>query len=323
MDEKLLRRRFLTAVVLLVVAAALLLGGVATYAWFTSSQRVNTSRIATRTNSESVELLVSSSFETDDKGNVTIDYSGGSEGAIIQWNHIDGEALIPVSTADLSFFFSPSSYNAEGYPTAYSPVDGMQACYVGRLYLRAQSSGDAGDRFMTIYLDETEAAGGPLVRKSDEDSLILNAARLGIYLTEPIRAEDQEAYDAYFRSRQPTLQIGMSQIFYLSDETNREEDRMRNTYLNGALQEENIVLAYRDAEAQDEIIAVADPAVPVSAYAITDGGTTPENFIAVIDLNRDYLVNVYFYLEGCDPDCTDSISFDASDLHLAFYGVLS
>ena len=33
--------------------------------------------------------------------------------------------------------------------------------------------------------------------------------------------------------------------------------------------------------------------------------------------------NMYFYLEGCDPDCSDSVSYDEADLHLAFYGVLS
>ena len=44
--------------------------------------------------------------------------------------------------------------------------------------------------------------------------------------------------------------------------------------------------------------------------------------ITELELGRIYTLDVYFYLEGCDGDCTDSISFDGSDLHLAFYGVL-
>ena len=41
-----------------------------------------------------------------------------------------------------------------------------------------------------------------------------------------------------------------------------------------------------------------------------------------MELGRVYQVDVYFYLEGCDPDCTESIAFDDGYLHLAFYGVL-
>ena len=34
-------------------------------------------------------------------------------------------------------------------------------------------------------------------------------------------------------------------------------------------------------------------------------------------------LDIYFYLEGCDPDCSDSVSFDNANLHLAFYGAVS
>ena len=42
-----------------------------------------------------------------------------------------------------------------------------------------------------------------------------------------------------------------------------------------------------------------------------------------MELGKIYTVDVYFYLEGCDPDCSDSVSFDQSELYLGFYGVLS
>ena len=41
-----------------------------------------------------------------------------------------------------------------------------------------------------------------------------------------------------------------------------------------------------------------------------------------MELNRIYTVDVYFYLEGCDPDCSDSVSDQEADIHLAFYGVI-
>ena len=40
-------------------------------------------------------------------------------------------------------------------------------------------------------------------------------------------------------------------------------------------------------------------------------------------LNQIYTLDVYFYLEGCDPDCSDGISQNMADIHLAFFGVLN
>ncbi|MFQ9547592.1 MAG: hypothetical protein ACLRZ6_06905 [Lachnospiraceae bacterium] len=40
-----------------------------------------------------------------------------------------------------------------------------------------------------------------------------------------------------------------------------------------------------------------------------------------MNLNQIYPVDVYFYLEGCDPDCSDAITHNEADLYLAFYGI--
>jgi len=42
-----------------------------------------------------------------------------------------------------------------------------------------------------------------------------------------------------------------------------------------------------------------------------------------MQLNKIYTVDIYFYLEGCDPDCSNSIQYSTVDLQLGFYGVLS
>ena len=93
---------------------------------------------------------------------------------------------------------------------------------------------------------------------------------------------------------------------------------MNNTYFADSLQQEGIVIDGSGAS----VAAVPDPSVPVPSRAIDDNSALgmPLGYLAI---GRIYALDVYFYLEGCDPDCVDSISFDGSDLHLAFYGVLS
>lgn len=287
MEEKLLKRRFLTAAVLVAVAAALLFGGVATYAWFTSNQRVSTSRIETRTGDEEVELLVSSTGGAD--------FKGASEAAITQINKANAEYLMPVSTADLTTFVTPTARDESGYPVSYAVMTEEANYYHGRVWLRANARGAAAGSRMALYLDETAAAGGILAKKSDDNSLLLNAARLGL-----------------------ALESGERVIFRLSEETNAENARQRNTTLNGVLQEEGIVL---DGSGSS-IVAVNDPAVPISSRALQEGGSLGAP-LGYLELGKIYALDVYFYLEGCDPDCWDSIYFDAADLRLAFYGVLS
>ena len=53
--------------------------------------------------------------------------------------------------------------------------------------------------------------------------------------------------------------------------------------------------------------------------AVTSDGRKP---LLKMDLNRVYAVDVFLYLEGCDPDCTDVIGSMDLDFHLSFYGIL-
>ncbi len=283
MEAKTLRRRLLTAAALLFVAAALLVGGIATYAWFTSNQRVSTSRVMSRTGEENISLLVSTLGGAD--------FKGGAECAIGQLNASSAEYLLPVSTADLTHFVAGAAYQ-DGMPTQFAPVENEADYYHGRIYLRAEANGLAQGSSLSLYLDRSQS-GSPLVRK-DDGSLLLNAARLGLIPegSAPV-------------------------IFYLSDETNPEDERRRNTILNGELLEEGRVL---DGSVSP-VVSVPDPAVPLSARSLNADGSlgTP---LAVLEFGRIYALDIYFYLEGCDPDCFDSIYFDGTDLQLAFYGVL-
>ena len=73
------------------------------------------------------------------------------------------------------------------------------------------------------------------------------------------------------------------------------------------------------------VYAASDPSAPVSDYTVSfteNQMILPGKSLLRMELGRIYSVDVYFYLEGCDPDCSASVQLNEADLHLAFYGVL-
>ena len=107
-----------------------------------------------------------------------------------------------------------------------------------------------------------------------------------------------------------------ARIFYLSDQNNAENQQVRNTVVNGQLQEGEIVLL---SDGSGNVTPVADPALPLSACVLSDGGEP----LFYLQPGEDYQIQVFFYLEGCDPDCSDSISYNAADFGLAFFAALA
>ena len=263
----------------------LLVLSTATYAWFTSNKVVTTDKASARSGEDTLELLIGSSSGS---------FSEEHECKIVQVNETVATELMPVSTSDLkTFVYNPASTgeNAE----IFKIVEDEQYFYHGRVYLVAQSTGDMPGRKVNLYLDEDEEAGGPLV--SANSGLLLNAARLGLT----------------FDGENPV-------IFFLSDTSNAATEQKRNTMVGGELLGDGQVLELRG----DSVAAVSDPAVPVSTHKIEmddSSVTLPEKPLLEMELNHVYQVDIYFYLEGCDPDCSDSISFHEADLHLAFYGI--
>lgn len=69
---------------------------------------------------------------------------------------------------------------------------------------------------------------------------------------------------------------------------------------------------------------MTDPAEPITDYIISSAGgfSLPSRPLCTLEAGAVCPVDIYFYLEGCDPDCSGAISFDAAGLALAFYGVL-
>lgn len=260
----------------------------ATYAWFSSNRLVDTDRINARSGTSELKLLVSQYGG----GN----FRGSQEAPIAQVNQTLQTQLFPVSTADLkTFVYNPATVN--GMASNFRVVTGEENYYHGRVYLKAEAQGQPATSRVALYLDQGEEAGGSIV--SGSDGLLLNAARLGLRFSD-----------------------NASVIFRLSDQENGASDQVRNTVLNGQTLGDGKVLDGTGGR----IRQANDPAVSLDTYTIQNrGGETvlPDQPLIYLDLNREYPLDIYFYLEGCDPDCSSSVSYSGTDLHLAFYGILT
>lgn len=284
----------------------------ATYAWFSSNREVETDKATSRTGTSNVELQISRtggdgfSPQKDEDGAYYAPMKGSKEyykslGA----DKEDEFVLMPVSTPDLKTFVY-STVNSGGYATDYAPVgkepeDEAQFFYHDTIYLKAVSTeGSAPEGAkMALYLDNLPGeegegtAGTPIV--SSEDGKLLTAARLGLRFS-----------DGSFR------------ILTLSD----VNEGKGNSRLNGEELSAGMVLGY-DASA-GKAAAIADPAIPLANVQIPPEGGKAKEVITELSLNEVYTVDVYFYLEGCDPDClSDRVGLRKAALNLAFYGLLT
>lgn len=258
----------------------------ATLAWFTANRAVQTNTATARTGDETLELQISSSGGSSFKSVETAQ--------ITQINQTNSEILLPVSTADLnSFVYAP--FTKDGKASAFKKVDDEANYYHGRVYLRAEGEGWPKSSRMNLYLDQSDGLLGEAA-----DGYLLNASRLGLIFngdtSNPI-------------------------ILRLSESENPENAQIYNTEVNGKILGKNQVLGYNDSG----MFAIEDPSVSISEYTIDFSENQmklPSRALMSMELGKIYPVDIYFYLEGCDPDCSESIQLNEAELHLAFYGVL-
>ena len=264
--------------------AAFLSFTAATYAWFTSNQAVSTTRASARTGEESLELQISSDGTT---------FSNVSSVAIAQVNQTSLTNLLPVSTADLTnFVYAPSTIS--DMAINFEPVENESYYYHGRIYLRALAQGLSSDTKLSLYLDQTDGVLG-----KDVNGTLLNASRLGLVFNNDYSS---------------------SVILRLTESQNASGQQIFNTVVGGVTLGAGQVLSWNGSG----VSAVADPSVPIADYTVTFGASdmsVPARPLCVMNLNQVYPVDVYFYLEGCDPDCSDAITHNEADLYLAFYGI--
>lgn len=285
MEVKFLKRSAFLALLSILVAMSVF--SAATYAWFTANSKVFTSRIEASTDRAELRLYVKAPDDASFEGS-ECELSFGAEQI----------TLLPVSTADLqNFVYCPgmASDKAEIFRQIEDLNEQTLLAY-GAVDMRAELDGVSAAK-VAVYLDQPEDF-GLLAEASEEDSLLLNAARLGLML----RGDADTAH-----------------IFYLSDEHNDEEEQVLNTVIDGELQEDDIVL---ESDGSGNVSPVPDPALPLGACMLTDG-EKPGEPLFYLEAGKDYTIDVFFYLEGCDPDCSDSVAYDTADLALAFYATLA
>lgn len=257
----------------------------ATYAWFTTNREVSTSTATARTGEETLELQLSTSGGGS--------FRDGDSVSIQQVNQTSAEYLLPVSTSNLmNFVYSPNT--EAGIAKAFQPVENESYYYHGRVYIRATGTGWPDGTTMKLYLDQSDNILGQQV--SGE---LLNAARLGL------------VFDGDYSS---------AVILKLSDSSNAGDQQVYNTEVNGQRLGDNQVLSYVNQSVQ----AVADPSVAAGQYTVTfdnDSMQAPERTLLTMNLNQIYSVDIYFYIEGCDPDCSSYIQYSIADLQIGFYGI--
>ncbi len=206
-----------------------------------------------------------------------------TEASIEQVNATNRLFLMPVSTSDLQNFSVRLSNDGEE-EERYAVVSEERNYYHGRIYIKPTIDNLQTSGRMAIYLDQREEAGGKLTVNLNGE--MTAACRLGLQFQTPTA-------DMY--------------IFRLEPEKSKEEQ---------------MVIYYHQTTGFQKML---DPAKELTDYEIkvTDSGITlPEKPLTILDLNQVYALDIYFYLEGCDPDCTSEIEADFIDLHMAFYGVL-
>lgn len=216
-------------------------------------------------------------------------FSSVEVASIVQVNTADSEYLYPVSTDDLIHFVQSASTEGE-QTTGFRLVQNEESLFHGRVYLRAVGNEEITGRRLELYLDSDEVSEGALSALADTP--LAAASRIGL------------SFDGKTAA-----------ILQLSDK--QVENSGMNTTLHGKELASGQVL---HSDAEGTVTAVADPSKPVQAYCYGAGNTQS---LLTMELNRIYQLDIYFYLEGCDPDCVKAAERTELTFHLSFLGLVT
>lgn len=262
----------------------LLVLAVTTYAWFTSNKFVASDSVQVHSGSQSLRLEIAPA-------------AGGpfaQETGITKLS--TGDVLDPVSTADLKSFFK-STLMTDNQAGNFVLTD--KGYYHGQVFLQAFAEGQPDNARVDLYFDTD----GIVVREGETPGQMLNAARVGLVFG---GAQGDNS--------------GNPLIFSLSQAHNPGNDSYTNTALPGAAGD--FVLS----GSAGAVSAVPDPALDPLLFTLQEGGgglSLPNAPLVTLPLNQVIAVDVYFYLEGCDADCTNAIRTTEMSIQLPFYGVLT
>lgn len=266
-----------------------------TYAWFSQNRLVSTNMVSTKTGTDTVELQISQTEDFSDQSSDAV--------SIKQVNTTNPESLIPISTADLKTFVYAVKHDANNNVTKVETAPENGYYYHGRIYIRAVAQGQSSTAKMAVYLDK-DTTMGDLVQNVASTGQLTKATRLGL-----------------------SFDTAASPVIFKLDDGTIGDKSVPDTKLDGVAIGANQVL---NAEQK----YVTDPAVGLEKYTVVwseNGVTLPEAPLLTMELNKVYTMDIYYYLEGCDPDCKEVsgiIETRTSDkkygvnLYIALYGVL-
>lgn len=274
MKQKNLRFSAGLAVFFMLIAAAVLTS--ATYAWFTFSADTNVEPMQGSVSEGEVSLAISAT-------------QNGTYDVTAPITRLDNcTELLPVSTANLTSFYSASARTRDGIVALYTDATAAANTRVlhGEVYLKAQY-GDA-----RLYFDKTNMAfsGG---------AQLLASLRLGMKIT---GADGEKTY------------------FFKLDDFGGGSATAQSTIQAGA----NSVVSSIDANSNAAF--VTDPAAAMTDYyavmanetADPEAGTTP---LCTMTKDTPVRVELWIYLEGCDENCLNAAQASDLSFNLAFAGV--
>lgn len=281
------RARAYIALVMVALAATL---GAATYAWFTSNMKVNTNSVSVHSDTSKLVLELGDA----DRGSWTqqgdVSLTSSANGAV---------TLYPVSTFDLNGFAACAQNNSAGDAAVFEQAkDNGSAFYHGWTDLRPTITGTGASKVkgkVNLYLAES-------LVPQDANAELLRAARVGIKISSgnqvlATNIFELDSSDSGHRSEHPTTApAGLA------------------GYADGML------LGWQNGQLACGANVTQDPA----AYTLdtSETATRPQNSLATLALGQIYRLDIYYYIEGTDPDSADYLHQDPGALHLALFATL-
>lgn len=281
------RARAYIALVMVALAATL---GVATYAWFTSNMKVNTNSVSVHSDTSKLvlELGDASRGSWSQQGDVSL--ASTASGTV---------TLYPVSTFDLNGFAACAQNNSAGDASVFEQAkDNGSAYYHGWIDLRPTITGTGASKVkgkVSLYLAESLVPQGT-------DAELLCAARVGIKISSG-------------------NQVLATNIFELDSSDGGHRGEHPATAPAGlAGYADGMLLGWQNGQLACGANVTQDPAS--FTLDTSETATRPQNALATLALGQTYRLDVYYYIEGTDPDSANYLYEDQGTLHLALFATL-
>lgn len=288
--EPAVARRHARAYIALVMVALAATLGAATYAWFTNNMKVNTNSVSVHSDTSKLVLELGDADRGSWSQQGDASLASTASGAV---------TLYPVSTFDLNGFAACAQNNSAGDATVFEQAkDNGSTYYHGWIDLRPTITGTGASKVkgkVSLYLAESLVPQGA-------NAELLRAARVGIKISSG-------------------NQVLATNIFELDSSDSGHRGEHPTTAPAGlAGYADGMLLGWQNGQLACGANVAQDPA----AFTLdtSETATRPQNSLATLALGQIYRLDIYYYIEGTDPDSADYLHQDPGALHLALFATL-